>query len=48
MENIKPSLIEPGVKYFLKNTLKECNNFRESHYSFIYNISMAILFLECK
>lgn len=44
MDN-KPLLIEPGVKYFLKNTLLECNKFKEKHISFIYNIILGIAFL---
>ena len=43
MEN-KPILIEPGVKFFLKNTLKECNKFKEQHISFIYNIVLGVAF----
>ena len=29
MEITKPALIEPGVKYFLKETLKRCHTFKE-------------------
>ena len=27
----KPKLIEPGVKYFFKGILKECNNFKQQN-----------------
>ena len=41
----RPNLIEPGVKYFLKSTLKECNKFREKNYTIIYNIALGIGFI---
>jgi hypothetical protein len=40
----KPLLIEPGVKYFINSTLKECRKFKDKNLSIIFNISM-ILFL---
>ena len=44
-ENInKPKLTEPGVKYFFKGILKECNNYKQNNYNLIYNISLFILF----
>ena len=45
MEYIKPSLIEPGVRYFLNGTLKECKKFKDNYISVIFNISMIILFI---
>ena len=45
MEITKPALIEPGVKYFLKETLKRCHVFKESHNIFLLNISLLIGFL---
>ena len=45
MENVKPLLIEPGVKYFLSETLKRCHVFKESHNIFLFNISLLIGFL---
>ena len=45
IENInKPKLIEPGVKYFFKGILKECNNYKQKNYKFIYNLSLFLLF----
>jgi hypothetical protein len=44
MENTPAVLIEPGAKYFLNNTLKECNKFKEKHISFLFNVGMAIAF----
>ena len=45
IDNInKPKLIEPGVKYFFKGILKECNNYKQKNYNLVYNISLFILF----
>jgi hypothetical protein len=43
MDYIKPSLIEPGVRYFLNGTLKECRKFKDNYISVLFNISMVIL-----
>tara|TARA_B100001094_G_scaffold325746_1_gene380617 strand:- start:927 stop:1352 length:426 start_codon:yes stop_codon:yes gene_type:complete len=40
----KPRLIEPGVKYYFKEILKECNNYKQRNYNLVYNISLFILF----
>ena len=40
----KPKLIEPGVKYFFKGILRECNNYKQKNYNLFYNISLFILF----
>ena len=45
MEFTKPLLIEPGVKYFLSETLKKCHVFNESHNIFLFNLSLFIGFL---
>jgi len=45
MEITKPLLIEPGVKYFLNETLKKCHVFKESHNIFILNMSLFAGFL---
>ena len=45
-ENINnPKLIEPGVKYFFKNILKECHSIKYRHYNLVYNITMLCLFV---
>jgi hypothetical protein len=44
MEFDKPSLIEPGMKYFLKETLKQCHVFRETYYNTVFNSGLLILF----
>ena len=38
-------LTEPGVKYFLNATLKQCHTFKESHHNMLFNISMLVGFL---
>jgi hypothetical protein len=40
----KPILIEPGVKYFLNQTLKNCHAFKEKYYNLFFNIILFILF----
>tara|TARA_Y100000389_G_scaffold47718_1_gene42878 strand:- start:1641 stop:1991 length:351 start_codon:yes stop_codon:yes gene_type:complete len=44
MDN-KPNLIEPGTKYYLKNTLESCKKFREKHINFILNLSLISGFI---
>tara|TARA_Y100000389_G_scaffold40206_1_gene34742 strand:- start:9 stop:326 length:318 start_codon:yes stop_codon:yes gene_type:complete len=39
-----PTLIEPGVKYFIGGTLKECKKFKEQHISLLFNIFLLIGF----
>lgn len=38
-----PKLTEPGVKYFLSQSLKECKKFKDRNISIIFNLSMGIL-----
>ena len=40
----KPSLIEPGVKFFLNQTLKQCHEFKNKYNNIIFNISLAVGF----
>lgn len=40
-----PSLIEPGMRYFLNGTLKECRKFKDNYISVIFNIGMVFLFI---
>lgn len=44
-EYSKPVLIEPGVKYFLSETLKQCNEFKNKYNNILFNISLFIFFL---
>ena len=45
MNNNPSSLIEPGIKYFIGSTLKECHRFKFTRYSVLYNIVMCLLFV---
>jgi hypothetical protein len=40
----KPMLTEPGVKYFLNESLKQCHHFKEKHNNTILNICLLIGF----
>lgn len=40
----QPSLIEPGVKYFFKNILKETHNYKQKNYNLLYNVFLFFLF----
>ena len=40
-----PSLTEPGVKYWMKQSLKECSNFKDANINYLYNIGLTILFV---
>jgi glucan phosphoethanolaminetransferase (alkaline phosphatase superfamily) len=41
----KPILIEPGTKYFLSETLKNCNKSRTYYNNILLNISLLSLFI---
>ena len=41
----KPLLTEPGVKYFLNQTLKQCHVIRNNFHNTVFNIGMFIGFL---
>jgi hypothetical protein len=44
-ELFKPSLVEPGVKYFLSETLKQTHLFRLKHFNSIFNLGLLGAFL---
>ena len=44
-EYTKPSLTEPGVKYFLHQTLKQCHAVKNNFHNLIFNIALFIGFL---
>jgi hypothetical protein len=44
-ENARPMLTEPGVKYFISETLKQCHHFKETHQNMIFNIGLLIQLL---
>ena len=41
----KPLLTEPGVKYFLNQTLKQCSEFKSKHHNLLLNIGLFFLFI---
>ena len=41
----KPLLTEPGVKYFLHQTLKQCHMVRDKFHNMVFNIGLFIGFL---
>jgi hypothetical protein len=41
----KPLLIEPGVKYFLDNTLKQCHIFKTNYNNIMLNIGLFAIFI---
>lgn len=45
MDFTKPLLTEPGVKYFLSNTLKQCHEFKDKHNNLVLNIGIFVGFL---
>uniref|UniRef100_A0A6C0LC40 Uncharacterized protein n=1 Tax=viral metagenome TaxID=1070528 RepID=A0A6C0LC40_9ZZZZ len=40
----KPTLVEPGVKYFLKETLKQCKEFKNKYNNLLFNIGLCLGF----
>jgi len=45
MDNLKPNLVENGVKYFLNETLKQCHTFKLTYHNWLFNISLFITFV---
>jgi hypothetical protein len=41
----KPALTEPGVKYFLHQTLKQCHITRDKFHNMVFNVGLFIAFL---
>ena len=41
-EIAKPALIEPGVRFFLHQSLKQCNILREEYYNLVFNIMVFV------
>ena len=41
----KPKLIEPGMKYFLKESLKNCNKFRNNYNNYVINLILLFTFI---
>jgi len=43
-KQLKPNLIDPGVKYYFKYILNECHNYKLKNYNFFYNLFLFIFF----
>jgi len=43
--DIKPTLIEPGVKFFLNSTLQQCHDFKVKHHNHLVNIGIFFGFV---
>ena len=41
----KPALTEPGVKYFLHQTLKQCHIARDKFHNLVFNVGLLVGFL---
>ena len=39
------TLVEPGVKYFFNETLKQCKNTKYSYYNSLFNFTLTVMFL---
>tara|TARA_Y100000780_G_C13694333_1_gene420831 strand:+ start:7345 stop:7659 length:315 start_codon:yes stop_codon:yes gene_type:complete len=42
---MNPSLVEPGVKYFLSNTLRRCSENKTVYYNYLFNIGCFLFFV---
>ena len=40
-----PSLIEPGTRYYIGGSLKECRKFKDKYITLLFNLGMIILFI---
>jgi len=45
MERINTTLVEPGVKYFISCSLKQCREFKDKYINILFNIGMFLLFI---
>ena len=41
LEIAKPTLVEPGIKYFLNETLSKCAKFKQKYYNDMLNIGIV-------
>lgn len=42
---MNPTLVEPGVKYFFNETLKQCGTRKSAYYNHLFNVFMFIGFI---
>ena len=45
MERINATLVEPGVKYFISCSLKQCREIKDKYINIFFNVGMFILFI---
>jgi len=45
MDFSKPLLTEPGVKYFLDQSLKQCHIIKNKFHNIIFNVGLFLLFV---
>ena len=45
MDNFQPILTEPGVKYFLKETLKNCKIKKDKEFNHLMNLALLSTFI---
>ena len=45
MDRANTTLVEPGVKYFISCSLKQCMDFKNRYTNIIFNIVMFVLFV---
>ena len=41
-ESSTPTLVEPGVKYFIRETLKKCHGYKETYKNQIFNVGLFV------
>ena len=44
MKNQTPLLVEPGLKFYLVETLQKCHNIKSDYYNILYNVCLFCLF----
>ena len=37
-----PVLVEPGFKYFLHRTLKQCHSFKQQYFNTMFNVALLV------
>ena len=42
---LNPKLIEPGIKYYINESLKKCHKIKTTYNNFIFNFGMFLIFL---
>lgn len=45
MERVNTTLVEPGVKYFISCSLKQCREFKDKYMNVVFNISMLVFLI---